>query len=379
MKPADFVGLKPKLEVSVGDNVEVGSSLFHSKENNSIKFTSPASGKVVDIIRGDRRVIEAVVVETDKQQKSIDFSSLKSSNLKREEIIQSLLESGLFPRFIQRPFGILCNPDDVPRDIFISAMDTSPLAPDENLIMEGNENSFQKGLEIISKITTGKVRLGIDLARYDLSKALTEAKGVEINKFSGEHPAGNVGVHIHHIAPIQNRDDIVWTIDLQGVILIGRLFETGKLSPEIVVSIAGCGAVGKRYYRTILGTTIQGHVRRRLIHEQVNFENIRFISGNVLTGKKIEQTGFVGFFDNSITVIPEPIEHQFLGWFTPGFSKLSMSKTFISRIFRKNKILGETASLNGGHRAFVMTGIYDKVLPMDILPIFLMRLLVFMK
>ena len=373
IKPTDFVGLKPKLEVSVGDSVQVGSVLFHSKENENIKFTSPASGKVSDIIRGARRVIEAVVVETDEKQDSIDFSISNSDKLKKEEIVQHLLNSGLFTRFIQRPFGTICDPKDTPRDIFISAMDTAPLAPDVNLILEGNEESFQKGLDILSKITTGKVRLGIDRINKDQSKALTEAKGVEINKFSGPHPAGNVGVHIHHIAPIKSREDVVWTMDVQGVILVGRLFETGKLSMEVIVAVAGGAAVGKRYYRTVLGASIEGQVRKRAINEEMNFDNVRFISGNVLTGKKIDNTGFVGTFDNMVTVIPEPTEHQFLGWVTPGFSKLSRSNTFFASIFRRNTLLGETASLNGGHRAFVVSGIYDSVLPMDILPIFLVK------
>jgi Na+-transporting NADH:ubiquinone oxidoreductase subunit A len=375
IKPGDFTGIKPKLCVEAGDKVKIGSPLFYHKYDERIKFTSTVSGKVLDIIRGDRRVIEAVVVQPDGK-KEYEKLSVPKVKLSRDKIIEVLLESGLFPCFIQRPFAKTASPDDTPRDIFISAMDTAPLAADWNFIVEGEEDVFQAGLDVIKELTTGKVHLTIDGKRKDVSKAFANAKGVEIHKFSGPHPAGNVGIHIHHIAPVRNRNDIVWTCSVQSVLLIGRLFKTGRLSPEITVAVAGSFAKARKYYRTILGTSASScHCTNDMDmgDYRTEYGNVRYISGNVLTGKKIEHDGFVGFFDNLITIIPERERWEFLGWLRPGLNKASFYRTFFSKLLGSGHKFIQTTAVNGGDRPFIITGSFEEVLPMDVFPVHLMK------
>ncbi len=375
IKPTDFVGIKPKLYVAEGDKVKIGTPLFYSKNDERIKFTSPASGVVKAIIRGKRRVLEKIIIETDGKKTAERLTVPKGSALKREKIIDVLLRTGLFPLFIQRPFAIIANPDDEPRDIFISAMNTAPLSPDPNFIVQGEEKAFQKGLDILKKLTSGKVHLTIDGSRSDNSKAFTNAKNIELHKFTGPHPAGNVGVQIHHIAPIKRRDDIVWTCSVQGVILIGRLFEKGKLSPEIVVAVAGSMANDRKYFKTILGASIItcSCAGEKHIEDLVEFTNVRYISGDVLSGKMIDRDSYIGFYDNLITIIPERDKYEFLGWIKPGFNKASRSRSFLSGLFGNNRKFVQTTALNGGHRPFVVSGIYEGVLPMDILPVYLVK------
>jgi len=371
-KPGDFPGVKPKLAVEAGDKVKVGTVLYYDKDNEDIRFTSPASGVVVEIVRGERRAIEAVVVETDGRQtkERINLPKKSISSLTGEEVIPLLLKSGLFPSIIQRPFGKIADPSVTPRDIFISAMNTAPLSPDWNLVVHGNEEAFQAGLDVLARLTSGSVHLTVDKKHRNLSKAFTGARNVELHRFSGPHPAGNVGVHIHHIAPIRGKDDIVWTCSVQTVICIGRFFLKGELSPGTVVAVAGSSAANRKYFRTIRGAEISSFVD--------NFfdEPVRFISGDVLTGRKIEYDGFMSFYDNMLSIIPEPEHYEFLGWTTMGAQKLSLSRTFlsyyISLLLPRLKFV-QKASMNGGKRAFIVSGIYENVLPMDIFPVFLLK------
>lgn len=371
-KPTDFTGLKPRLLVETGDRVKVGTALYKDKNNDDILFTSPASGRVVDIVRGERRVIQEIVIETDgkQQRENIKIPRKSISSMNRGDIIPVLLRSGLFPLIIQRPFGKIADPRVTPRDIFISAMNTAPISPDWNLIVHGNEECFQKGVDILSRLTDGKVHLAVDARHGNLSRAFTAAEGVELHHISGPHPAGNVGVHIHHIAPIRGRHDIVWTCSVQAVMCIGRLFMEGKLSPETIVTVAGSPAQNRKYFRTIRGAQLSSFV------EYFYDEDVRFISGDVFTGKKVSYDGFISFYDNMITVIPEPAHYELLGWTTLGAQKMSFSRTFLS--YYLSRLLPrvrfeQKASLNGSKRAFIVTGIYEKVLPMDIYPVFLLK------
>jgi Na+-transporting NADH:ubiquinone oxidoreductase subunit A len=377
LKPSDFVDLKAKLLVKEGDKVKAGTPLFYAKQDERIKFTAPASGKIKEITRGARRAIQEVVIETDGKMTSERVSVPKGAAQKREKIVDTLLKYGLFPFLIQRPFAKIANPDDTPRDIFISAMNTAPLAADPNVIVDGHEKEFQAGLNILKKLTKGSVHLTIDGNRDDVSKAFLNAKGVELHKFSGPHPAGNVGIQIHHISPIKNRDDQVWTCSLQGVILIGRLFSTGKLDYTVTVGVAGSMASTRKYYRTILGSVASncyhGSDFPDHYEEMAEFDNaIRHISGDVLTGKQIDHDGFIGYYDNQLTIIPERQHYEFLGWIRPGIDKASASKTFLSSLFGSGKFI-QTTALNGGHRPFIVSGIYEDVLPMDILPVYLLK------
>ncbi len=375
IKPGDFTGIKPKLSVDAGDAVKIGSPLFYHKDDERIKFTSTVSGKVLDIVRGERRAIQAVVVQSDgkKDSEKIDIPGGK---LSRDKIIEILLKSGLFPYFIQRPFAKIASPDDTPRDIFISTMNTAPLAADWSFIVKGEEGIFQAGLDVIKELTSGKVHLTIDGERKDVSDAFKNAKGVEIHKFSGPHPAGNAGVHIHHISPVRNRNDIVWTCSVQAVLLIGRLFKTGRLSPEITVAVAGSMAMSRKYFKTILGTSASSCNCTSDMHLEeyrTDYGNVRYISGNVLTGKKIEHDGFVGFYDNLVTIIPEREKWEFLGWLRPGFDKASFYRTFLSKFLGSGYKFIQTTAVSGGERPFIVTGSFEEVLPMDIYPVFLMK------
>ncbi len=360
LKPTDFEGLKPKLLVQIGEEVKVGTPLAFDKKNDRIKIISHVSGKVSEIIRGERRTIEAIVIEPDGKQTGEELNINK--NLNKESITEALLKSGLFLNFVQRPFNKIANPVDTPRDIFISAMDTAPLAAEDSFILEGNESSFQKGLDILSHLTSGKVRLSFKPE----DKTLTEFNNCELYNFKGPHPAGNVGVHIHHISPIKNANDIVWSCSVQAVILIGRLFETGKVNSEIIVKVAGSAVEKRYYYKTIVGTQVSSFIGNVE-------ENSRIISGNVLTGKKIEADGFVGFKDNLITVIPEATEPEFLGWLNPGFSKRSWWKTFVSAISTPKKVFSADTNIGGGNRSLVINSIYEEVVPMRILPSYLIK------
>ena len=372
LKPADYIGIKPKVSVATGDKVKVGSELFFDKERPDIVFTSPVSGNVKDIIRGDRRALQAIVIETDGKQssKTFKFSNKNINRLKRNEIITVLLKSGLFPCFIQRPFAKVANPTDIPRDIFISAFNSAPLAPDANMIVFGHEEEFKTGINIISKINSGKVYLAVDRDNSGNSSAYLDAPKTELIKVAGPHPAGNVGVHIHHTAPIKNKHDIVWTCSVQAVIWIGRLFSSGKLSFDTTISVAGSSAKGRAYYKTVAGAEIKS-----IISRQTPVERTRFISGDVLTGKKTDYDGFAGFYDNMITVIPEPDmeSFEFLGWAKPGFEKFSKSMTYLSNFIRFGNKFIQSATTNGSRRSFIATGIYEEVLPMDIYPIFLLK------
>jgi len=241
-------------------------------------------------------------------------------------------------------------------------MDTAPLAAEASLILQGNENSFQKGLDVLSQLTSGKVRLSFKPE----DKVFADFKNCELHNFSGKHPAGNVGVHIHHISPIKNANDIVWSCYVQAVILIGRLFETGKINSEIIVKVAGSAVKKRYYYKTIIGAEVSSFLGK------VD-ENSRIISGDVLTGKKIEQDGFVGFKDNLITVIPEATKPEFLGWLNPGFSKRSWWKTFVSAIITPKKTFKADTNIGGGNRSLVINSIYEEVVPMNILPSYLIK------
>jgi len=372
VKPGDFISLKPRILVEPGDDVKVGTPLFCSKENNDLVFTSPASGKVLEIVRGERRAIFEVVIETDGKQRKRRFKypDKKPAALKREDVIPLLLKTGLFPYLIQRPFGKIANPGDVPRDIFISAMNTSPLSADCNVILQGHEKLFKAGIAVLKKLTSGDVHISIDGTKEAPSKAVEGIKEVKVHRFTGPHPAGNVGVQIHHVAPIKGKDDIVWTISPLGVLDIGYLFLEHEIPVDRIMAVAGSAAINRKYFKTIRGAQLFSFI------DEPYGDDIRFISGNVLTGKQVLQDGFISFYDNLVSIIHEPTKYEFLGWTTLGSKKLSLSRTFLSyyiSLIRPEMNFEQKASINGGKRAFILSGIYEKVLPMDILPVFLLK------
>jgi len=366
IKPPNFIGVTPKLLVKQGDEVQAGTALFNDKSNEVIKFCAPVSGEVIDIVRGEKRKILEVKILADKEISYVAFKKTNPNELSREDIIEALLNSGVWPFIRQRPFGIIGNPNDTPKSIFISAFDSNPLAPDYNFIMQEKDQEFQTGLDALGKLTDGKIHLNIN-ADTTPAKIFANIKEVEINKISGPHPAGNVGPQIHHIDPL-NKGEVVWYINIQDVLIVGRLFNHGKFDASRMVALTGSQIKNPKYYRTIVGCNIKNIIAEGGLKSGEN----RIISGNVLTGNQITADGYLDFYDSQITVIPEGHEPEFMGWLAPGFNKLSMSRTFFSWLSPKKKHDLNT-NLHGEERPFVVTGEYEKVFPMDIYPVQLLK------
>jgi Na+-transporting NADH:ubiquinone oxidoreductase subunit A len=368
VKPTDFPGLIPKLDVKPGVDVLAGTPVFHDKLRPEIKFTSPVSGKIVSVERGDRRKVLEVVIER-AGTGSVDFGKADAGKIPAEQIKEHLLESGLWPSIRQRPYHIVANPGDQPKSIFISCFDTAPLAPDYNFILENSSlSSFRTGITALSKLTNGKVHLVMNGNSTD-NKIFEGIEGIEKSYFSGPHPAGNVGVHIHHLDPV-NKGEVVWYVNFQDVISIGRLFDEGVYRPERIVALTGSEIINRQYFRIVSGGAVS-----QLVTGNVKAGEHRYISGNVLTGTNIGPGGFLGFYDSQITVIPEGKYFEFFGWAAPGINKYSFSRTFLSSLIPKKKYKLDT-NFHGGERAFVVTGQYEKVVPMDIFPMQLLKAII---
>lgn len=371
IKPTDFYGVyMPKVVVKEGDNVLAGSQLFHDKKHENVFFTSPVSGEVVEIKRGEKRKLLEIKILADKSIEYKQFnrhSVTDIANLSAEKALEQLLESGVWVNIVQRPYGIIADPGERPKSIFISGFDSHPLAPDYNFIFKGQEQFFQTGLDILRKFTTGSIHVNIHTER-EISPLFSQAKGVELNKFSGPHPSGCVGVQIHHIDPI-NKGDIVWTINPYGVIQIGKLFSNGVVDASRIIALTGSEVKNPRYYKTYTGASI-----RKFIENNLEQDHVRFISGNVLTGTRIERDGHLGFFDHQLTVIPEGDYFEFIGWLKPSFNRLSFQRALglFSFLNPKKEFVLDT-NMRGEPRAFVQTGIFEKVVPMDILPVHLFK------
>lgn len=363
LKPTDFPGLTPKLKVKADSVVKAGEALFYDKYHPEILFTAPLGGKVISVNRGERRRILEVVIETDENAGAIEFTRADPTSLSEEQIKQQLLLSGLWPFIKKRPYGIIASPKEKPGAIYISAFDTAPLAPDYNFVLSGQMETFQTGIKALAKLTNGKVNLGVNTG-----SAFTSVKNVEINNFEGPHPAGNVGIQIANTNPI-NKGDIVWTVNVQDVLFIGRLFETGKVDFSKTVALTGSEVKTPQYFKTVLGTQVSSITEGNLI--SADYKQ-RIISGNVLTGKKVEANNYLGYYDSQISVIPEGDDYELFGWADPGFGKFSASKAFLGKLFSKKEYT-LNANLHGGERAFVVSGQYDKVVPMDILPVQLLK------
>jgi len=363
LKPTDFPGLTPKLSVKAGAVVKAGDALFYDKYHPEVVFTAPYGGTVSSINRGERRKILEVVVETAKDAGFASFKKADPSSLSADEVKEQILKSGLWPFIKKRPYGIIASPSEKPLAIYISTFDTAPLAPDYNFVLEGQLGTFQTGINALAKLTEGKVILGVNSG-----SAFTGVKNVEINTFDGPHPAGNVGIQIANTKPI-NKGEVVWTVNVQDVLFIGRLFEKGEIDMTKIVALAGSEVKTPKYYQTIVGTPVSALVEKQLVDADYNQ---RIISGNVLTGTKIKAQNYLDFYDSLISVIPEGDEYEFVGWADPGFNKFSASKTFFGKLFPKKEYT-MNANIHGGERAFVMSGQYEKLVPMDILPVHLLK------
>jgi len=372
VKPTDFVGmLRAKTLVKVGDNVKAGTPVLLDKKLDAVQYCAPVSGEIVDVKRGDKRKLLEIVILADKnieyeQFKSYPISDLASAS--REEVQEIMLKSGVWPNIIQRPYGVVAHPEDTPRDIFISGFDTHPLAPDYNFILKGEERNFQAGIEVLKKFTSGTIHVNVD-GKGEVNPVYNSSDQVQQNKIIGQHPAGNVGVQIHHIAPI-NKGDLVWTLNPYGVIQIGRLFLEGKYDTSKIIALTGSEIKSPKYYKTYSGACVG-----RFINDNLEAGHVRLISGNVLTGTQIDEKGHLGYYDHMFTAIPEGDKVELLGWMLPSIKKLSFGRSIglMSFINPKTKEYVVDANLKGGPRSFVQTGEFEKVTPMDILPTYLIK------
>ncbi|WP_066758980.1 Na(+)-translocating NADH-quinone reductase subunit A [Crocinitomix algicola] len=369
IKPPDFHGLVPKMTVKVGDKVKTGSVIFFNKYQEEIKFVSPVSGEITEIVRGEKRRILEVRIKADAENSSEEFGAVNPDNLDEAQAKEILLKSGLWPFIKMRPLDVVANPNDKPKAIFVSGFDSAPLAPDFDYVLHGESEAFQAGITALSKLTNGKVHL-TNRANAAHDEALKGVKGVQNNTIAGKHPAGNVGTQIHHIDPI-NKGEIVWTVNALDVALIGRSLLAGKIDTSRLVALTGSEVKKTKYIKTTLGAEIAA-----LIEDNIEGENYRVISGNVLTGDKVDpKDGYLGFYHNQITVIPEGDEPKFVitkGWMGPGTGKFSINRTYFSWLTPNKKRKLDT-NLNGEVRAFVVTGEMEKVFPFDIYPMQLVK------
>ncbi len=372
ISPEDFTSFGlPKVLVAVGDNVKAGTPIMFDKSNEKAMICSPVSGEIVEINRGEKRKLLDIKILPDKTIEYETFHRYTLSDiasLKREEAQEVMCKGGVWPQIIQRPFGTIANPTDTPKSIFISAFDSHPLAPDYNFIFEGNEKYFEVGVEILKKFTKGSIHVNVN-ADAELSKVFN-VKNVQVNKFSGKHPSGNVGVQIHHLDPIR-KGEIVWTVNPYGVIQIGKLFLEGIYDAGKIIAVVGSEVKTPQYYKTFIGAQLSGFLKNNL-----KSEGVRVISGNILTGVSKGMNGYLGFYDHQVTVIPEGDKPRFFltdGWL--GFSKrVSFHRAWgLLSSFMGNKEHVVDTNTNGEERAFVMSGAFEQVVPMDILPTHLIK------
>jgi Na+-transporting NADH:ubiquinone oxidoreductase subunit A len=369
-KPDSFHGIiRSKVMVDVGDTVKAGTPILFDKKNPKIKHVAPVSGEVVEIRRGEKRKLLEIVILADKEIVYEEYAPQQNiDTMTREEVLDNLLKGGTWANLVQRPFGVLADPDETPKAIFISGFDSHPLAPDYNMLFKHEDQKyFQAGIEVMKKLTPGSIHLSID-AEEETPALFTNCKGVELHKFSGPHPAGNVGVQIHHIDPI-NKGDIVWTISPYGILQIGKFFLNGKYDASKMVALAGSEVKEPRYYKTYIGANI-----KNMVNGNISSNNVRYISGNVLTGTRINSDGHMGYFDNLVTVIPEGDQYELFGWIKPTTNKLSFQRAFgLLSFLNPNKEFVVDTNTKGEPRAFVQTGIFERVTPMDILPTYLLK------
>lgn len=370
IKPQNFIGISPipKVTVEVGDTVKAGDIIFFDKKNPEVKYAAPVSGEIIEINRGAKRSIAEVVILAEKKMSYRTYDTPDLATVSREDLVQFLLGSGVWPMLRQRPYNVIPDPLIVPRDVFISTFDSGPLSPDNGIVVAGREAAFQAGLDVLNKLTSGSVYLGLD-ARSQTDAphtAFSGAQGVEKIFFSGKHPIGNVGVQIHNTRPVSG-SEVVWTPDVQAVITLGALFSEKKFKADRIVAVVGSEIKTPQYLHTFQGARIS-----ELTDGNVASENVRYISGDVLAGKQVASDSFLNFYDDQLTVIEEGDYYEMFGWLIPIAPRPSISGTFPNFLFPGLKFKGDT-NTHGERRAFVKTGDYERVLPMDIYPQQLMK------
>ncbi len=366
----DYIGMKPTMAVSEGDRVKRGTLLFTDKKTEGVRYTSPAAGVVKEINRGERRVFQSIVIEIegDEAESFARYSESDFASLERQQVVDNLVESGLWTTFKTRPYSKVPEIDSTPHSIFVSVMDTNPLAADPTVIIGENSSAFERGLRILTRLTNGKVFV---TGKPGSDVPVPESDSVEVHQFDGKHPAGNVGTHIHHIDPIVG-DKVVWSIGYQDVIDIARLFETGELPVDRIVAVGGPKATRPRLIRTRIGASLT-----ELLEGEIATDcEVRTISGSVFGGLRGDgPCAYLGRFANQISVLEEGTKREFLGWLSPGPNRFSVLNIYLSSLM-KGKLFNFTTTTNGSERAMVPVGAYEKVMPLDILPTQLLRSLI---
>ena len=366
--PDDFTGVTPKVVVKEQEYVMAGGPLFIDKNHPELKFVSPVSGVVTSVERGARRKVLNIVVEAAAEQDYEEFGKKDVNALNGESVKAALLEAGMFAFIRQRPYDVIADPTMYPKAIFVSAFDSNPLAPDFEFALKGEEANFQTGLDALSKMA--KTYLSISVKQK--AAALTQAKNVTITAFDGPNPAGNVGVQINHISPVV-KGETVWTIGAEAVIFIGRLFNTGRVDMTRKVAVTGSEVLKPAYCKLKVGALLTNVFSGNV----TTGRDLRYISGNVLTGKKVNPNGFLGAFDSQLTVIPEGDDiHEMLGWIMPRFNQFSVNHSYFSWLLGNNKEYVLDARIKGGERHMIMSNEYDKVFPMDIFPEYLVKAII---
>ncbi len=366
LRPEDFHGVIPKLISKVGAKVKAGEPVFYDKSNENVKFVSPVSGEIIEIARGEKRKILAIKIQANKEQVYQDYGSFNLDAAKAEEVKAHLLASGCWPFVKQRPYDVIANPDKAPKAIFVSGYASAPLAADLDFTLQGKEAELQAAVTALGKLTEGTVHVSVGKSS---NSPLAGLSGVTLHKVSGPHPSGNVGTQINKIDPI-NKGEVIWTVNPQDLVIIGELLLTGKFNAERIVALVGSSVKKPRYFKTILGSEISTMVYDNGIDKDAN---IRIISGNVLSGKQVHPDGNLDYYSNVITVIPEGDDYEFFGWTKPVFNKVSTSRALTFSWLNPKKRYDLNTNTNGEHRAFVTTGTYEAVFPLDIFPMQILK------
>lgn len=365
IKLDDFHGITPKMLVKQGAEVKAGEALFYNKNIESMLFVSPVSGELVEIERGARRRILTLKILADKEQKTLEHSKLDVASATSQEIKAHLLKGGCWPFIKQRPYDVIADPDTNPKAIFVSAYVTAPLAADLDYVLQGREAELQAAISALSKMTAGKVHVSVGKTG---NSPLAGIQGIELHKISGPHPAGLVGTQINKIDPI-NKGELVWTVTPQDLVIMGEYLLTGVFNAERTIALVGSSVKTPKYYTTKIGTEISTFLYGSGVHS----ENIRVINGDVLTGAKSSPDGYLGYYNNTVTAIPEGDDYEFFGWNKPIFNKISTTRALTFSWLQPKKKYDLTTNTNGEHRAFVLTGQYEQVFPLDIYPMQLLK------
>lgn len=361
----DFHGITPKLLVKQGAEIKAGEPLFYNKNREEMLFVSPVSGELVEIVRGARRKILTLKILADKSQEYVSHQPLDIEQSDADAIKGLLLKSGLWPFIKQRPYDIIANPDVTPKAIFVSGYTTAPLAADSDYVLNGKEAELQAAVNALSKLTPGEIHVSIGKSN---NSPLAGLNGVTLHNVSGPHPAGLVGTQINRIDPI-NKGETAWTITPQDLVIIGELILTGKFNAERTIALTGSVVKAPKYYTTKIGAEISTFLYAAGVKE----DKFRLINGDVLTGAKTHPEGYLGFYNNTVTAIPEGDDYEFFGWNKPIFNKISSTRALTFSWMQPKKKYDLTTNTNGEHRAFVVTGQYEQVFPMDIYPLQLLK------